>query len=184
MARRGAVVARVRRAGVDDLAPGFAHWLHELGGGADGRLRLEPSPAERPQGDDDEVALALARMWRDRRPRDIQAAQTLAGPHRDDLWIGAADTDLRRVGSQGEQRTAALALLLAARDHLRARGPRPILLLDDVLSELDPERRRRLLDAVRDGGQTIVTSADPAVTDDLAAPPDAVVRVLEGAHVG
>ena len=97
----------------------------------------------------------------ERRPREIQAAQTLSGPHRDDLWIGAGEADLRREGSQGEQRTAALAMLLAARDHLRARAARPILLLDDVLSELDPDRRRLLLEAVRDGGQTIVTSADP-----------------------
>ncbi|MFP5450223.1 MAG: DNA replication/repair protein RecF [Thermoleophilia bacterium] len=184
MAGRGALVARVRGAGVEALAPGFARWLEELGGGPEGELRLEPSPDDRPEGGDDAVALALKEMWRARRPREIQAAQTLSGPHRDDLWIGAGGADLRRVGSQGEQRTAALALLLAARDHLRARGPRPILLLDDVLSELDPERRRRLLDAVRDGGQTIVTSADPAVTEGLSAPPDAVLRVRGGAHVG
>lgn len=184
MARRGAVVARVRSAGAEALAPAFARWLEELGGGPGGELRLEASPEDRPQGDDDRVAGALAAMWRERRPREIQAAQTLSGPHRDDLWIGAAGTDLRRVGSQGEQRTAALALLLASRDHLRVRGPRPILLLDDVLSELDPERRRRLLDAVRDGGQTIVTSADPSVTAGLSAPPDAIVRVEAGAVVG
>jgi DNA replication and repair protein RecF len=184
MASRGAVIARVRSAGARALAPAFAHWLEELGGGTAGELRLEPSPEDRPHGDDERAAEALAGVWRSRRPREIQAAQTLSGPHRDDVWIGAGGADLRRVGSQGEQRTAALALLLAARDHLRARGPRPILLLDDVLSELDPERRRRLLEAVRDGGQTIVTSADPAVTEGLTAPPDAEVRVDAGAHVG
>ena len=113
-------------------------------------------------------------------PREIAAAQTLSGPHRDDLCIGAGPADLRREGSQGEQRTAALALLLAARDHLRARAARPILLLDDVLSELDPRRRRLLLEAVRDGGQTIVTTADPAAADALAEPPDALVRVEDG----
>ena len=116
----------------------------------------------------------------ERRPREIQAAQTLSGPHRDDLWIGVGDADLRREGSQGEQRTAALAMLLAARDHLRARAARPILLLDDVLSELDPDRRRLLLEAVRDGGQTIVTSADPAAAAAIARPPDGLLRVEDG----
>ena len=69
---------------------------------------------------------------------------------------------------------------MAARDHLRARAARPILLLDDVLSELDPRRRRLLLEAVRDGGQTIVTTADPGAADALAEPPDALVRVEGG----
>ena len=91
------------------------------------------------------------------------------------------DEALVLVERQGEQRTAALALLLAARDHLRERAARPILLLDDVLSELDPGRRRLLFEAVRDGGQTLVTSADPAVADALSEPPDALVRVEDGA---
>ena len=130
--------------------------------------------------DDAGLEEALLRIFAERRPREVQAAQTLSGPHRDDLAIVAGASDLRRDGSQGEQRTAALALLLAARDHLRARAARPILLLDDVLSELDPRRRRLLLEAVRDGGQTIVTSADPGASDALAEPPDALVRVEEG----
>lgn len=180
MARLGAEVARARRAGVAALAPGFAHWLDALGGGPQGGLRLEVSPSSLADVPDDALEEALLRSMEERRPREIAAAQTLAGPHRDDLWIGAGGGDLRREGSQGEQRTAALALLLAARDHLRARAARPILLLDDVLSELDPVRRALLLEAVRDGGQTIVTTADPAATDGLAEPPDALVRVGDG----
>lgn len=180
MATLGATVAAARRAGVADLAPAFRDWLERLGGGADGSLALEMSPEDLAATPDDALADALAVLWRARRPREIQAAHTLSGPHRDDLWIGAGPVDLRRVGSQGEQRTAALAFLLAARDHLRRRAARPILLLDDVLSELDPTRRLLLLDAVRDGGQTIVTSADPAVEEGLAHRPDAVVHVREG----
>lgn len=183
MARLGARVAVARRRGVDAMAPDFAGWLAALGGGADGTFALEPSPADLDGVADEDVEAALAQMWRGRRTREIAAAHTLAGPHRDDLWIGAGEADLRRVGSQGEQRTAALAFLLAARDHLRRRAARPILLLDDVLSELDPDRRRLLLDAVRDGGQTIVTSADPGAPAGLAAPPDALVRVEAGAVV-
>ncbi|WP_217914307.1 hypothetical protein [Miltoncostaea marina] len=129
---------------------------------------------------DDDLEAALAGSLAARREREVAAAGTFAGPHRDDLLIGAGPADLRREGSQGEQRTAALALLLAARDHLRERAARPILLLDDVLSELDPVRRRLLLEAVRDGGQTIVTTADPAAADALDQPPDALVRIEAG----
>lgn len=180
MAARGARVAMARRAGVASLAAPFREWLAALGGGADGSLRLETSPASLAEVADDGLEAALATSLRERRAREVAAAQTLAGPHRDDLFIGAGAADLRRSGSQGEQRTAALALLLAARDHLRVRSARPILLLDDVLSELDPDRRRLLLEAVRDGGQTVVTSADPAAPDALSQPPDAVVRVHDG----
>ena len=181
MAARGARVAAARRAGAAALAGPFRDWLAALGGGPDGVLRLEPSPSALGDVADDALEGALAAALRERRGRDVQAAQTLSGPHRDDLFIGAGPADLRRSGSQGEQRTAALALLLAARDHLRERAARPILLLDDVLSELDPGRRRLLLEAVRDGGQTLVTSADPAVADALSEPPDALVRVEDGA---
>ena len=183
MAETGARVARARRAGIATLAEPFASWLAALGGGVGGTLRLETSPAGLAECPDDEIEEALRAMLGERRTREIQAAQTLSGPHRDDVWIGAGNADLRREGSQGEQRTAALALLLAARDHLRRRTARPILLLDDVLSELDPRRRRLLLEAVRDGGQTLVTSADPTAAAALSAPPDGVIRV-EGGRIG
>lgn len=180
MAELGARVARTRRAGLAALSQPFTAWLQALGGGVGGSLRLETSPATLAEVDDATLDEALARTFEDRRPREIQAAQTLAGPHRDDIWIGVGAADLRKEGSQGEQRTAALALLLAARDHLSDRAARPILLLDDVLSELDPVRRRLLLEAVQDGGQTLVTSADPTAADALGAPPDALIRVEEG----
>ena len=70
---------------------------------------------------------------------------------------------LRRFGSQGQQRLALLALLLSERDVLaKARTGTPLLLLDDVLSELDDLRRDRLLDLLERGGQTLITTADPA----------------------
>ncbi len=183
MAELGARVARARRAGVTALATPFSSWLAALGGGPGGTLRLETSPATLADCPDGRLEEVVAANLEERRSREIQAAQTLSGPHRDDVWIGAGSADLRREGSQGEQRTAALALLLAARDHLRRHAARPILLLDDVLSELDPVRRRLLLEAVRDGGQTLVTTADPTAADALAAPPDGLIRV-EGGRVG
>lgn len=157
----GARVVRARVAAVAALSPPFGVWLENLGGGPGGRLALEQSPSSLAGSAPDGVEAALADLFERTRQRDIQAAQTLSGPHRDDVWIGSHDHDLRRMGSQGEQRTAVLAFLLACRDHLAVRSATPIMLLDDVLSELDPGRRRLLLAALAGHGQAWVTSADP-----------------------
>ncbi len=175
----GGALASHRRTIVADLAPRFTAWLDALAGGERGLLRLVSSPAHLQEADDPAAVLAAALA--ERRPRDVAAAQTLSGPHRDDVWIGTAgDVDLRSTGSQGEQRTAALALILAGRDLLSAAAGRPILILDDVLSELDPGRRRALLGAVAEGGQSIVTSADPDAAELAARHADGAVCVEDG----
>ena len=157
----GTRVARARVAAVAALTTPFAEWLQALGSGAGGRLALEHAPASLDGVEPDGIGDALEAVFARTRERDVQAAQTLSGPHRDDLWIGVGGHDLRRMGSQGEQRTAVLAFLLACRDHLAVRSATPIMLLDDVLSELDPARRRLLLAALAGHGQSWVTSADP-----------------------
>jgi DNA replication and repair protein RecF len=157
----GARVARARAAAIAALSSPFAGWLDALGGGPGGRLALEQSPPSLEGIPPEGIEEALSALLERTRERDVQAAQTLSGPHRDDVWIGAGDHDLRRMGSQGEQRTAVLAFLLACRDHLAVRSAIPIMLLDDVLSELDPDRRRLLLAALAGHGQAWVTSADP-----------------------
>ena len=157
----GARISAARVAAISRIDPLFRIWMDRLGGGADARIAWEPSPSALREHDPAEFEEVLGDLIGVNRERDLRAAQTLSGPHRDDVWIGVDDQDLRRTGSQGEQRTAVLALLLACRDHLAVEAVPPIVLLDDVLSELDPERRRRFLDAVHDGGQTWVTSADP-----------------------
>lgn len=174
----GAAIAHARRTAVAALVARFAHHLEALGGAPGAHLEVETSPASLGQADDDQIAGALAVALRSGRDRDLRVGQTMVGPHRDDLWIGAGGVDLRRLGSQGEQRTAVLALLLAHREHLAGVGARPILVLDDGLSELDPDRRERLLDALSRDGQAIVTSADPG-TVDLAAPRASSVVVVE-----
>jgi DNA replication and repair protein RecF len=91
--------------------------------------------------------------------RDLERGTTGAGPHRHDLEIAAGDRDLRSYGSQGEQRIAVLSLVLAEADVLRSRrGDAPLVLLDDVLSELDGDRRSALAAIVTGGGQTVVTA--------------------------
>ncbi|MCL6614622.1 MAG: DNA replication and repair protein RecF, partial [Firmicutes bacterium] len=97
-----------------------------------------------------------------REREEIARGLTLVGPHRDDLSIGfASGYDLRCFASQGQQRTAALAMKLAAVDYLAGRtGEPPIVLLDDVLSEFDDGRKRALLHALAETAQTLITSTD------------------------
>ena len=110
--------------------------------------------------------------------RDLERGLTGAGPHLDDVLVLAAGRDLRSFGSQGEQRLAVLALLLAEADLVTARrGASPLLLLDDVLSELDPARRRTLAACVAGRGQALLTATDPAM---LPADPDQLVEVRAG----
>jgi len=96
-----------------------------------------------------------------RRAREMAAGITLYGPHRDDLRFLANRRDLRTYGSRGQQRTAALSLKLAEVQAMtEATGTTPILLLDDVMSELDAQRRSTLLATLQDVEQVIITTTD------------------------
>ncbi len=128
------------------------------------------------------------RVLRDRRSGDIQRGATSVGPHRDDLRFlvgppsGRSDPiDLTVFGSRGQQRTAALALKLAEAEHLRsARKTEPILLLDDVMSELDPERRRSLLNIVEGWEQVIVTATELSPFPDRFLEQSTLLQVEQG----
>jgi DNA replication and repair protein RecF len=110
--------------------------------------------------------------------RDLERGTTSLGPHLDDVVLAAAGRDLRNFGSQGEQRLALLALLLAEAETIADRtGVSPLLLLDDVLSELDPGRRRILAARVRSAGQALVTATDAAM---LPVTPDQLLEVTPG----
>ena len=110
--------------------------------------------------------------------RDLERGTTSVGPHLDDVVLAAGDRDLRSFGSQGEQRLALLALLLAEAETIADRtGVPPLLLLDDVLSELDPDRRRILAARVRSAGQALVTATDAAM---LPVAPDQLLEVAPG----
>ena len=91
------------------------------------------------------------------RKRDLKVKMSMTGPHRDDLLFEVKGVDIRRFGSQGQQRTAALSLKLAEIGLVkRAIKDTPVLLLDDVLSELDSSRQQYLLDSIHDI-QTLIT---------------------------
>src|SRR5262249_38313676 len=106
--------------------------------------------------------------------RDLERGSTGLGPHLDDVLIASGDRDLRQFGSQGEQRLAVLSLLLAEAELL---DTRPLLLLDDVLSELDLGRRRVLADRITGMGQTMITSTHASA---LPVEPAQIVEVEAG----
>lgn len=113
-------------------------------------------------------------------PRDIERGVTGVGPHQQDVSLTAGDRELRLFGSQGEQRIAVLSLLLAeGRALADLRAEAPLLLLDDVLSELDDRRCRTLLASTPATAQSLLTTTSlKALPDGIR--PDLVVDVEPG----
>jgi DNA replication and repair protein RecF len=163
LATLGGELVAVRRETVSALGPGFLERAGELGL-HDGRLDYSGEPPS---------AEALAA----RLDRDAVRGSTSLGPHLDDVSIASGARELRSFGSQGEQRLAVLALLLAEAELLAARGTRPLLLLDDVLSELDHGRRRVLAARVAESGQAMITATSASA---LPAEPTQIVDVVPG----
>ena len=105
----------------------------------------------------DEIRELLINKYKEDINKDIQLGYTSTGPHRDDIKIVLNDIDVRNFGSQGQQRTCALTLKLAELEFIKQNtGEYPVLLLDDVLSELDSTRQIKLLEKIKDI-QTIIT---------------------------
>jgi DNA replication and repair protein RecF len=158
MIAAGAEVAVARRRFTEEigvLAAGvhasLAGESEKLGVDYSGNLTAEDAPAAAEQY----AALLNRSMSEEARMR-----RTLVGPHRDDLRLTLGGQSLRRFGSQGQQRTAALALKLAEAELIkRETGAPPLLLLDDCLSELDEGRASHVLGLTESYGQLIVTSA-------------------------
>ena len=160
----GRDLARARADAVALLAVRFARIADELGLAA---------AALTYQGEPPTLAELDARL-----DADLERGLTGAGPHLHELRIEAAGRDLRTFGSQGEQRVAVLALVLAEAESIRERtGTSPLVLLDDVLSELDGSRREALADMITRGGQTVVTATAPAA---LPREPAQVLAVTPG----
>ena len=103
----------------------------------------------------------ISASWRRGAAREVLSATTMYGPHRDDFRFLVNDRDLRLFGSRGQQRSAALALKLAeVRAMTDATGTAPLLLLDDVMSELDAQRRTLLVQVLGDAQQAVLTTTD------------------------
>lgn len=139
-------------------------------------------------GENTDIGMTYVRSWHGPllealvacRHKDVQRGVSTVGPHRDELELTLGGLPSRTHASQGEQRSLALALQLAAHQLATDRlGTAPVLLLDDVFSELDPQRSRALLEGLPTG-QTLLTTAQPAPPEVVAAK---VYAMVQGGHI-
>ena len=168
LARSAAYIVTRRIAAVAQLGALSARVQAVLAAGEELALAYEIAGAGGEDFAEDDMTESL-HLWYNKmlcegRVRDIARAATGVGPHLDDLVLRVGGMSLRSYGSQGQQRTGALALKLAELFYLQENiGEAPILLLDDVMSELDADRRRALLDFIRhEHIQTFITATDAA----------------------
>ena len=160
LARVGVELAGRRRAAVEALEV-EARGLYPTLAGA-GAVSLQYGEALGAAAGETEFLAALDARFLE----EARRGQTMVGPHRDDLLIEVDGRDLRLYGSRGQQRLMALTLRLAeAGPVARAVGSAPVLLLDDALSELDPEVQARVLEHVAAAGQVFLTTADAALPE-------------------
>ena len=168
LARAGAALMSDRAEACALLAPRFRDRAADLG------LPEEAALTYRPRGRSTDAESLRAELL-ERRDEDLARGFSAHGPHRDEILLAHAGRALRAYGSQGQQRLALLALLFAERDVLlEARGLPPLMLLDDVMSELDSARRERLVELLTaGGGQAVITTTDlehvPGAADDGVA---------------
>ena len=164
VASLGAALVESRREAIGLLAAGFAERAGELG---------LPAAALDYTGEPPTAAALEARL-----DRDLERGVTGLGPHLDDITIRSGERELRTFGSQGEQRLAVLSLLLAEAEVIaEQRGTPPLVLLDDVLSELDASRRRTLAERIGRVGQAIVTATG---AEALPLEPAQLLEVVPG----
>jgi DNA replication and repair protein RecF len=174
LARHGVQLMRDRDEVVDRLRDRFAAHAGALG--LEGEVELAYRPRSRA-----DTAEALAGELAERTDGDLERGFTGHGPHRDDLALRREGRELRAYGSRGQVRLGLLALLLAEREELASeRGAAPLLLLDDVMSELDAPRRARLVEVLRAGGQAVVTATELSHVPGADEPGVERVAISEG----
>ncbi len=177
----GALLMRTRAEAVVRLAPLIATRHESISAsGEESILQYFPHVACDPLAPG-EPEDSLARQLAAQRGRDLAAGLSLCGPHRDDLRFLVGDRDIQTHGSRGQQRTTVLAYKLAEADFLEhTSGERPLLLLDDVMSELDAVRRACLGQVIRDWPQVFLTTTELAVLDQRTLGTANLFRVYGG----
>ena len=154
LCKYAATVVKKRVEFLEKLAP-YAKEMHAYL--TDGVEELVLRPEKKYEGDESEIAQTLARRLANNYEKDMRLGYTTVGPHRDDIEVLINGVDAKSYASQGQQRTAALSLKLAEVQIFKEiSGEYPVLILDDVMSELDLPRRKKLLQRVH-GMQTLLT---------------------------
>lgn len=180
LARAGAALVAHRLEVLGAIRPAAEKHYQRLAGAQVPEFHYSASWRTREGDDLLSLSADLAKALEDSHSRDLERGVSTVGPHRDDLAIELDGADARTHASQGEQRTLALSLRLAQRDLVASvRDEDPVLLLDDVFSELDRARRSELGSLVAASGQAIATTTG---VEGISASPAAVVRV-EGGRV-
>ncbi len=173
-----------RRALAAELSPRLSAAFAEISGprAPAALLAYRPAAGMRADGSEDELAARLAALFAERLGRDRERGFTSAGPHMDDLVLALDGRGARLYGSQGQQRALVLALKIAEIENLRAAlGRPPLLLLDDVSSELDPAKNRYLLAYLAAlPAQVFLTSTDRRLLAPAAGPESTFFRVENG----
>lgn len=173
LAEYGAVLMKARAAFVEHLGRAAACFYRHIAGETE-RIEVVYRP-------DIKLDASIEDTVADARDADLKQGMTTRGPHRDEMELGINDRSARYFASQGQQRTGALALKLAAVDLARRQaGEYPVLALDDVLSELDAARAARLIKAIPAGVQSVVTVTDASGIDAWAHSDCRRFRILEG----
>lgn len=160
LVKSGSYIVIRRRCLVEALS-GHAREIHrQVSGGAE-ELRMAYVPSVAAEGSMPEIEGGFREALEKRRKREILQGMTLTGPHRDSLSFSVDGTDAARFGSRGQQQTVVLSLKLAEARHMQAEvSDCPIILLDDVFSELDLQRRKHLLALVTLYQQVLITATD------------------------
>lgn len=154
LCKYGAIIARQRTEFINSIAP-IANEIHAFL--TDGCENLIISSEKKYVGDDNQLAVRLFNELANNYDRDIRLGYTASGPHRDDIDIAINGTDAKTYASQGQTRTATLSIKLAEVEIFKNTvGEYPVLILDDVMSELDLPRRKKLLQRTQNL-QTIIT---------------------------
>jgi DNA replication and repair protein RecF len=188
LARAGARLLTRRLALVGEIAPRVEGAFREISGpGApEARLEYRAAGGVRTEGGEAELTARLEAALAARLGRDQERGFTSVGPHADDATLALGGKGARFYGSQGQQRALVLALKIAEIENLRATLRRPpLLLLDDVSSELDPAKNGFLLEYLRSlPGQAFLTTTDERLLGAAAGPESAFYRVENGAVLG
>ncbi len=172
LAEHGTTLMRDRRRFIDQLAPLANDAYKAIANNEQMSIVYRPDVKE-----DVPLIEALAAA----RNSDIRQRMTTHGPHRDDLEIVVDEKAARQFASQGQQKTASLAIKLAELELMRERtGEYPILLLDDVFAELDTSRSREVLSTIPTAVQCLITTTDITITEELAARTSSIVEVVKG----
>ena len=155
----GSRVTRRRSRAIERLAPIASAWHASISGSTE-ILQVNYAPnVPLSQNHPEEVQQAFLEKIEQRAVAEQYQGTTLVGPHRDEIELTINQTPARQYGSQGQQRTLVLALKLAELKLIEeVVGEPPLLLLDDVLAELDPNRQNQLLEAIQDRFQTLITT--------------------------